>query len=374
MQLIGEFLHDVMNMTDWPARWACGKWSSFHGWLYIISSLAIWAAYFAIPLIIFLFLRKQKEVPFKRVFWLFILFILACGTTHFIDATMFWYPAYRIMAVLLFITATISWITVLGLLKMLPDALKLKSPNQLENIIYQRTFELENSNSHLKKINSDMDSFVYAASHDLKSPLNNIEALTNMIETDVANGNSPDKEAIARIKDSVHKLKNTINNLSEVARVQKDPYDDVETLFVSEILNEVLTENQELFEKTKIEVRTDFQTKTLVYSRVGLKSILYNLVTNAAKYSSPKRSPVIDIKTSKSEGKIFLQVTDNGLGLDLSKHGDKVFKIFRRFHDHVEGSGIGLYTIKNIVEGKGGSIHIDSTLDVGTTFIVDLGN
>jgi signal transduction histidine kinase len=372
MQKTLQFFHDLLNAADWPARWVCGKWTTFHGWLYISSSIAIWAAYFAIPIILFSVIKKRADVPFKRILWLFILFIFACGATHLMDATMFWYPAYRMAAVFLMVTALISWATVVALAKILPLALTLKSPLQLEEIIEYRTSELEKSNTFLKKLNSDLDSFVYAASHDLKSPLNNIEALSNMIEEDVKQGNTPDTEAIARIKISVHKLKETISKLSDVARVQKDPYEDIETISISEILEEVIVENQELIQKAKPSFTIHFEEEKILYSRLGLKSILYNLLTNAAKYASPDRTLSIDIHTFKKEGHIALQIKDNGLGMDMERNKDKIFTIFKRFHDHVEGSGIGLYTIKNIVESKGGYIHVESELDKGTTFVVVL--
>lgn len=372
MEHVLSFFENLLGTSDWPARWACGQWTSFHGWLYIFSSLAIWSAYFAIPFILFVVVRKKQDVPFKRIFWLFILFIFACGTTHFIDATMFYYPLYRLTALVLFGTAVISWVTVFGLIKILPEALLLKSPVQLEKIIHERTGELEQINMHLKKVNSDLDSFVYSASHDLKSPLNNIEALTSMIEADIRAGEQPDVEALTRIKISVHKLKETIVKLSDIARVQKDPYDDVELLKVSELLKEVLIENQVLFSTHGAVVQQSLEANTLSFSRIAFKSILYNLMTNAIKYASDDRSPVLEITTKKSGGKFILKVKDNGLGIDLDRNGDKLFKLFKRLHDHVEGSGIGLYTIKNIVEAKGGSIEVESELNRGSTFTVVL--
>lgn len=372
MEQVLPFFEDLLGTSDWPARWACGQWTSFHGWLYIFSSLAIWSAYFAIPFILFVVVRQKKDVPFKKIFWLFILFIFACGTTHFIDAVMFYYPIYRITALVLFGTAVVSWMTVLGLVKILPGVLLLKSPIQLEEIIHERTGELEQSNQHLKKVNSDLDSFVYSASHDLKSPLNNIEALTSMIEADIRAGEQPDVEAIARIKISVHKLKETIVKLSDIARVQKDPYDDVELIKVSELLNEVQIENQELFSSHGAVVHPSLDANTLLFSRIAFKSILYNLMTNAIKYASHDRSPVLEITTKKCEGEFILKVRDNGLGIDLDRNGEKLFKLFKRLHDHVEGSGIGLYTIKNIIEAKGGSIQVESELNVGSTFTVVL--
>ncbi|MCF2489087.1 PAS domain-containing protein [Dyadobacter sp. CY347] len=106
---------------------------------YFSHLLAIWLAYFAIPLLLFLFLRKKKEVlPFGRIFWLFILFIFSCGLTHLADSIMFWIPVYRVSALLLLLTAIISWATVITLLRLLPELFALKSPAQVEAIMEKR--------------------------------------------------------------------------------------------------------------------------------------------------------------------------------------------------------------------------------------------
>ena len=131
-----------------------------------------------------------------------------------------------------------------------------------------------------------------------------------------------------------------------------------------------MSENQELLLSAHVEIKTHFEEEKITYSRMGLKSILYNLLTNAVKYSSPKRQPLIEIHTKKSGLQTALIVKDNGLGIDMEKNKEKIFTIFKRFHDHVEGSGIGLYTIKNIVESKGGTILVESSLDVGSQFTV----
>ncbi|WP_051359815.1 PAS domain S-box protein [Adhaeribacter aquaticus] len=141
MTILLDFFKDLFDPNGFPARWVCGKWTPFHGWTYILSSLAIWLAYFAIPFLLFLFLRRKKEVlPFGRIFWLFIAFIFACGVTHLSDSIMFWYPAYRMSALILFITAIISWVAVITLAKSLPQLLTLKTPKQIEEIL-QKQFE-----------------------------------------------------------------------------------------------------------------------------------------------------------------------------------------------------------------------------------------
>lgn len=115
-----------MDTSDWPPRWKCGTWSDFHGWLYIGSDVAIWLAYFIIPVIIIWFIQRRPNVPFLPVFWLFGAFIIMCGTTHIIDALIFWWPGYRVSALVRFITAIVSFVTVFALIRDLPKALDLR--------------------------------------------------------------------------------------------------------------------------------------------------------------------------------------------------------------------------------------------------------
>jgi two-component system, chemotaxis family, sensor kinase Cph1 len=114
---IAEFFSDVFYTGNWPARWNCGKWTDFHGWLYIASEIMIWGAYFAIPILLFRIIAKRRDIPFPKVFFLFSLFILLCGSTHLMDAIIFWWPAYRFSAVLRFATGVVSVVTVFGLLR-----------------------------------------------------------------------------------------------------------------------------------------------------------------------------------------------------------------------------------------------------------------
>ncbi len=131
MQVI-DFFERLFDMSDWPPRWHCGRWTGFHGWLYIISDLLVWSAYFAIPFIIIRYISKKQDARFLRLYFLFAAFILACGATHFFDAITFWFPVYRINALIRFITGVLSWITVFYLIRLLPLAFTLRSPRELE--------------------------------------------------------------------------------------------------------------------------------------------------------------------------------------------------------------------------------------------------
>ncbi|OLY92099.1 hypothetical protein SAMN05444008_106112 [Cnuella takakiae] len=133
-----DFFRKLLDTSDWPPRWHCGKWTEFHGWLYIISDLLIWSAYFAIPLIILKFVSRRSKARFVRAYFLFAAFILACGSTHLLDAITFWYPAYRLNALVRLITGVVSWATVFYMIRIMPEAMTLKSNEELEKEVQER--------------------------------------------------------------------------------------------------------------------------------------------------------------------------------------------------------------------------------------------
>src|SRR6266498_962559 len=138
MNQFTESFAKLTDSSDWPPRWHCGKWSDFHGWLYIVSDLLIWSAYFAIPLIILKYISKKKNAHFVKLYIFFASFILACGATHFLDAVMFGFPVYRISALVRLITGIISWVTVFNLIKLLPVAFTLRTTKELETEVEMR--------------------------------------------------------------------------------------------------------------------------------------------------------------------------------------------------------------------------------------------
>jgi PAS domain S-box-containing protein len=122
---VGEYFTKFFDTADFPPRWYCGNWSEFLGWLHIVSDFATFGAYFAIPIVLIYFARKRDDFPFTKLFWLFGSFIFACGTVHLIEAVIFWSPIYRISGMLKFITAVVSWTTVIALVRCAPDILRL---------------------------------------------------------------------------------------------------------------------------------------------------------------------------------------------------------------------------------------------------------
>lgn len=146
------FFSTIFDASKWPPLWQSGEWSAFHGWLYILSDITIWLSYFMIPLILsyFIYRKKNQEIPFKSIILLFIVFLLACGLTHLIDAAIFWWPVYQLSALVRFITATVSLAAVIALVKIAPRIIELKSPADLEKMVEDRTYTLQLLNTQLQ--------------------------------------------------------------------------------------------------------------------------------------------------------------------------------------------------------------------------------
>ncbi|HMP98818.1 MAG TPA: hypothetical protein PKC24_03490 [Cyclobacteriaceae bacterium] len=147
MEQLTAFFVKLFQADDWPARWVCGNWTSFHGWLYITSDIAIWLAYFIIPAIIIFYVQKRHNLPFLPVFWLFGAFIILCGSTHLIDALMFWWPGYRVSALLRVLTALVSLATAFVLIRDLPKLLEVRQEDEIN------TYQLERQ---LKKYETEI--------------------------------------------------------------------------------------------------------------------------------------------------------------------------------------------------------------------------
>ncbi|MEO6282735.1 MAG: ATP-binding protein [Dyadobacter sp.] len=135
---ITGFFEGIFSTKNWPARWYCGEWTDFHGWLYILSDVMIWSAYFLIPVFLIRVVTQRRDIPFPHTIWLFVAFILLCGTTHFIDALIFWIPVYRLSALVRFLTGVVSITTVYYLYKIFPSILLVRSVNDLQKEIDER--------------------------------------------------------------------------------------------------------------------------------------------------------------------------------------------------------------------------------------------
>ncbi|QMU27828.1 PAS domain-containing protein [Adhaeribacter radiodurans] len=233
--------------------------------------------------------------------------------------------------------------------------------------------ELRQANQQLTRINVDLDNFIYTASHDLKAPILNIEGLVEALLEQLPPTSLQEisvQRTLALILDSVQRFKRTIDHLTEITKLQKENSEEASPVNLAALLNEVQLDLAPIMEAAQAQIVIDISLcPTIRFSEKNLRSIVYNLVSNAIKYHSPDRLPKVRVFCTLTDNYQILSVQDNGLGLDLAQQ-HKLFAMFKRLHNHVEGTGIGLYMVKKIIENAGGKIQVESKLGEGSTFHV----
>ncbi|SNR29340.1 PAS domain-containing sensor histidine kinase [Hymenobacter mucosus] len=239
--------------------------------------------------------------------------------------------------------------------------------------IDQAQLQLQQNNQQLKRANIDLDNFVYTASHDLRAPISNIEGLLYALLQEIPVATQAEGEVqpiLQMMQDSVDRFKKTINHLTDVSKLQREFDQPVVAVELLPVVLGVQLDLAPLIEQTTAEVIIEVAAKLFIsLSEKNLRSVVYNLLSNAIKYRHPERPVRIQLSAKQEANHVVLRVQDNGLGLDENSQRN-LFTMFQRFHDHVEGSGIGLYMIKKIVENMGGWIEVHSNLQAGSTFSV----
>lgn len=244
------------------------------------------------------------------------------------------------------------------------------SSNQLQ----ETNKMLSSSNQKLSHINADIDNFIYTASHDLRTPISNIEGLMNAILEDlpVESMQEPGMQKLFELVTSaIDRFKQTINDLTEITKLQREDVCDKDSqVDLASVIMEVQLDLSSPIKQAKAKLDVGLNTcEPVRLSPKNVRSIVYNLISNAVKSRSPARQLLIQVRCYQQEHYQVLSIQDNGLGMDLSDES-KVFGMFKRLHDHVEGTGIGLYMVKKILENAGGRIEVENRVGEGSTFRV----
>lgn len=372
MEQVLDFFSGLFSTHLWPPRWQCGTWSDFQGWLYIGSDVAIWGAYFAIPLLLVNIVSKKK-VPFLPVFWLAAGFILFCGFTHLVDAIIFYYPIYRFAALLRFCTAAISWLTVYVLYRNLPRVFSLRTPEELEEEVKQRKQAeqvLAVRNAELEQSNRELDSFVYSASHDIRAPLTSISGALQF-----AKETSTDpklNEIFGLMEKNISNLDGIIYDMTCFSGNKRE---NVEREMVDPVfLYQNSLENVPAIRQAH-PVKLDFEDNVgsqMLVDVVRATQVIRILLDNGINYRDPNKEENF-VKTSFSEkaGYYVIEVEDNGLGIS-QEDGSKIFQMFYRGNTKSTGSGLGLYLLNEIVKKLGGKVNFTSAVGQGSKFIVEI--
>ncbi len=229
-------------------------------------------------------------------------------------------------------------------------------------------YELKTEKEVLETTNETLDTFVHAASHDLRSPVQNMKALHQLMKQE--EDEMMKKKYLKALESSTNRLENTINGLMGIVALQSNQESNIEKISFQQVLDSILADCT--LQKGD-EVIVHFkEAPFIVYVKPYLQSILRNLLTNAIKYRSPNKNLKIHITTKRAGHRVKLKVQDNGIGIDLQQYGHLIFQPFKRFSEHAPGSGIGLHLIKGMIEKNEGTIRVESTLGIGTTFYCEL--
>ena len=225
--------------------------------------------------------------------------------------------------------------------------------------------------NELKIKNTQLIDFCNIVSHNLRAPLINISMLVDFVEQ--CEEEEERNEVLMKIKPVVNHLMEVFNELVESIQVRQDTEIASHWIDIKECLSKVLIGFETQIKEYKAEIRTDFDLAPRVYFPPNyLESILSNLISNALKYRSPERNPLIKLSSiKKADGSIILTVSDNGLGIDMRMYRDKIFKIRKTFHKHPDAKGFGLFMTKNQIEAMNGKIWVESQPGVGTTFFIE---
>jgi PAS domain S-box-containing protein len=242
---------------------------------------------------------------------------------------------------------------------------------QVQDINAQKALELEKSHTidALTIQNNRLNNFAHIVSHNLRSHSSNLEMLCQLL--DIEEEPAEKEKLLNNIRNISKNLSTTIGHLAEVVKVTQDIHKQRHLISLDEVLNRTLQVLEGQISQHEVQIDANFsKCPRLNYAPAYLDSIFLNLISNAIKYRSPKRSPAISLRTFRENGRCHFICQDNGLGIDLEKYGHKLFGLYKTFHENKDAQGVGLFLTKNQVEAMGGSIRVESQVDKGTTFTI----
>lgn len=231
---------------------------------------------------------------------------------------------------------------------------------------------LTETNHELIRHNNELSQFAYTVSHNLRGPVASMMGLIQMIDPREADPHQGKVQE--HLKNSVNNLDTIIRDLGKIIDIRNDIFRVRQKINLAEEIDTILLILKKDIELQEAQFRIDLSRAPFFFSvRTMVGSILYNLISNALKYRSPERAPIIEVTSGLDEDYFKLTVRDNGLGIDLKSYGDYIFKMYKRFHHHTEGKGLGLYLIKMQAEALNGRIAVRSEVNNFTEFQVFIG-
>jgi len=219
--------------------------------------------------------------------------------------------------------------------------------------------------------NKRLQNFAHIVSHNLRSHSGNLQFMVNIFDEDISIADRT--EIFTNIRSISESLATTIDHLNEIVKIQTEISKELRPVDILQIFKSTQSALDSNISETRAIICCDFSECPIVnYVPAYLESIFLNLLTNSLKYRQPGRSPRIVCNSYWEDGHPYVTFEDNGSGIDLDRHGEKVFGMYKTFHKNTNAKGIGLFITRNQIESLGGTIKIESTVNVGTKFTIRL--
>ncbi len=384
-----DYIQQLFSSNSFMPHGCCYMWNNALIGLHVISDGLITLAYYSIPLTLIYFVRKRKDLAFDWIYICFAIFIVACGTTHLMEIINIWHSNYWLSGAIKGVTATVSVVTAILLVGLVPKALAVPSPEALRQankvlqkeiaerkLAEERSQKLNNDlqirTAQLEAANKELEAFSYSVSHDLRAPLRHIDGFIDLLKTET----SPDlstagQQYLSVISNSARQMGTLIDDLlifSRMSRAEMQPRP---------------VKMDQLLKESQIEVMRDAEGRTIDWKIAPLpemridetlfRQIWLNLLSNAVKYTRNRSRAEIAVDCVDRGHEYEFSVKDNGAGFDM-KYASKLFGIFQRLHrqDEFEGNGIGLANVRRIVARHGGRTWAEAAVDAGATFYFTL--
>jgi len=403
MGFVAQVMRQLFSSGNFEPHGYCYLWNPGLVWLHVISDSLIAAAYFAIPVVLALFIRRRRDLPFSWMFVLFGVFIVACGSTHLMEVWNLWHGNYWLAGVIKAATAAASVPTAVLLARLMPEAVDLPSFSQwikanaalkaeilerkeaeLNLRISEASFreqaeEIRKLNSELSQklvelgiVNRELESFSYSVSHDLRTPLRHIDGFARILKEEHAAELSQEGcRYIDRVVQAANHMGHLVDDLLNLARIGRKEMVR-QRVRLDELVREAMADLPPEISERQIEWKIEPLAEADCDPGL-VKLVLVNLLSNAVKFTKDRQPAVIEVATRDTEkGKAFV-VRDNGVGFD-PKYADKLFGVFQRLHreEDFAGTGIGLATVQRIVHRHGGEVWAESTPGKGAAFFFTL--
>jgi DNA-binding response OmpR family regulator/anti-sigma regulatory factor (Ser/Thr protein kinase) len=247
----------------------------------------------------------------------------------------------------------------------------------IDNTAQKNAFsELESQNTLIERKNQNLSQFTYIVAHDLKAPVINIRQLLDLLLQDYhlkAKTKEKDHVLMGLLNESLNKLETVMEDVSGILKAREESAIQKKVIFsVAKYVKKSVNEFKNVLNEIEADISINIESSLkLNFPLTDFSTILYNLIENAIKFKDPNRSLSLNFTASETHDEIILKIKDNGLGFDEKIAKGKLFVFYQRMHSQIEGKGLGLQLVRNIMDSHGGQVHFISEAGAGSTFLIN---